>query len=204
MDTKLSIAARSQLPDPHSRQIPRAPFHSAKPRAQLPPSSVPQSEMHLRPIDRLLLHQQSRPNLDLSANAKRIDSLIADRLHGMRTNHLPVIILRAVVASCTACPSAKPNQIDFPPPLKSATSNTDAAPAGWSSMVNFAFASPSQISATACTRSRSGNGDKNKSSAPLLSRSATCSRTSPLDCQHPYPGNFGVSHSRPCSYRRSE
>ena len=52
--------------------------------------------MKLRPVDRLLLNQQSRTNLDLSANAERIDALVADSLFCVGPNHLPVIILGAM------------------------------------------------------------------------------------------------------------
>ena len=56
-----------------------------------------QTEMKLRSGDRLLLHQQAGANFDFAADAEGIDALIANRLHRVRTHHLPVIILRALI-----------------------------------------------------------------------------------------------------------
>ena len=88
---------------------------------------ISQSKMKLRPVDRLLLHQQSRTNLDFAANAKRIDALIAHRLLRVRPHHLPVIVLRSVARRPHRLPvrASDPTRSSRPLPLKSATSNTD-------------------------------------------------------------------------------
>ena len=54
-----------------------------------------QSEMKLRPGDRLFLHQQAGADFDFAADAERIDALIAHRLDRVRPHHLPVIVLRS-------------------------------------------------------------------------------------------------------------
>ncbi len=56
--------------------------------------------MKLRPRDRLFLDQHARADFDFTADAERIDALITYSLYRMRTNYLPVIILRTL----TDCP----------------------------------------------------------------------------------------------------
>ena len=53
--------------------------------------------MKLRTCDWLLLHQETGTNFNFTADSERIDALIAHGLHGVRSNHLPVIIFRAAV-----------------------------------------------------------------------------------------------------------
>ena len=69
--------------------------------------------MKLRAGDRLLLHQQSGADFDFSANAEGVDALVADRLCGVRPNHLPVIILRSLIDSLDGLPLRRePNEIE--------------------------------------------------------------------------------------------
>src|ERR1700728_2232168 len=51
-----------------------------------------QSEMKLRAGDRLLLHQQAGANFNFAADSEWVDALVANGLHGMWPNYLPVII----------------------------------------------------------------------------------------------------------------
>ena len=53
--------------------------------------------MKQRTGDRLLLDQQTGTDLHLAADAKRVDTLIANGLARARTNDLPVIIFRALI-----------------------------------------------------------------------------------------------------------
>src|SRR5208282_5836843 len=112
-----------------------------------------QSKMKLRAGDRLLLHQQPGANFNFAADPERVDALVADGLYRVRPN-------------------------DLPSPFKSAASKTKAGPAGWSSSTKLPLSSPSQIS-TRATPDGCLVGARKRSSAPLLSRSATWSRTSP-------------------------
>src|SRR5580704_6781602 len=53
--------------------------------------------MELRAGDGLLLHQQARANFDFSTDAEWVDALISDRLHCVRPNYLPMIILGGLI-----------------------------------------------------------------------------------------------------------
>jgi hypothetical protein len=57
---------------------------------------VAKAKMKLRAGNRLLLDQQARANLDFSADAERIDALIADGLFRVRSDDLPMISLGAL------------------------------------------------------------------------------------------------------------
>src|SRR5580698_4477773 len=96
-DKTPSAAVPSPLPCPPRRRTPRAPcrwaHHSHHVRAGL----VSQTKMYLRSGDGLLLQQQARANLNLTAHTKWINALIAERLLGVRPHDLPMIIFRPVI-----------------------------------------------------------------------------------------------------------
>jgi len=73
---------------------------------------VSQTKMHLRSGDRLLLHQHAGANFNFAAHAKWIDALVAHRLLGVRSHHLPMIILCPVIDGLQWLPvGAKGQQI---------------------------------------------------------------------------------------------
>src|SRR5262249_44246790 len=56
-----------------------------------------ETEVQQRTGTRLFLDQQTGTDVHLTADAERVDALIAGGLHGAWTNDLPVIIFRTVI-----------------------------------------------------------------------------------------------------------
>ncbi len=69
-----------------------------------------QSEMKLRPGNRLFLHQQPGADFDFAANPERVDALIADRLDRVWPHNLPVIVLRALIYAPYRLPIGRETQ----------------------------------------------------------------------------------------------
>ena len=135
--------------------------------------------MKLRPGDRLLLHQQAGADFDFAADAERIDALIADRLHRMRPHHLPVIVLRTLIDRLNRLPvGGKTEQIEMAIAAQVGGVKHQRRSNGLRQQREFVLgiAEPDQRAGAWLLSVTRVVGERNRSSAPLLSRSATCRR----------------------------
>ena len=126
--------------------------------------------MHRGAGDHLLLRQQPGPDLDLAADAERVDPLIAGRRLRARPDHLPVIRRRAASrAAATGCPFGEPDAD------RAGRRRSDRRRRRPRHREPTAARENSPVAATA-RRASVRSPDATRSSAPLLSRSARNSR----------------------------
>ena len=121
-----------------------------------------QTKMERRRSDDLLLGEQACPDLDFSANPKRVNALVATSGRSARTNDLPVIAFFVPrFVEITAVPFESPTRSRRPSPFMSALLTETRFE--WPDSFEKPCSSPRKISPPPVKRSR----------RPLLSRSAT-------------------------------